>query len=270
MSPITFTRRQFIRQSGKAGMALATVWSAPIRAGSIARASSPQAAAPGEEAAKLRDLFLNPPNSARPMTRWWWFGGAVTPEEITRELILMSESGLRGVELQPLYPIEVDDPKRGIRNIRYFSSEWSDLLRHTTKETHRLGMQFDLTLGSGWPYGGPFIPVELAAREARVLIQESVGPGRFSWRLTPELTKSDNLIAAVAVPVLTSGQPDLQHARVITDQIKQHTRYGDLIGMGFESSGPKSAVFRWAQGTSAMEPGEQRNRRYPGIQAFCA
>jgi hypothetical protein len=204
------------------------------------------------------------------MTRWWWFGGAVTPEEITRELILMSESGLRGVELQPLYPIEVDDPKRGIRNIRYFSSEWSDLLRHTTKETHRLGMQFDLTLGSGWPYGGPFIPVELAAREARVLIQESVGPGRFSWRLTPELTKSDNLIAAVAVPVLTSGQPDLQHARVITDQIKQHTRYGDLIGMGFESSGPKSAVFRWAQGTSAMEPGEQRNRRYPGIQAFCA
>jgi hypothetical protein len=98
------------------------------------------------------------------MTRWWWFGGGATPEEITRELTLMSESGLRGVELQPVYPLEVDDPKRRIRNIRYLSAEWFDLLRHTTEETRRLGMQFDLTLGSGWPYGGPFIPIELAAR----------------------------------------------------------------------------------------------------------
>jgi hypothetical protein len=169
------------------------------------------------------------------MTRWWWFGGAATPEEITRELSLMSESGLRGVELQPVYPLEIDDPKRGIRNIRYFSSEWFDLLRHTTKETRRLGMQFDLTLGSGWPYGGPFIPIELAARQARVLIQESVGPGSFSWRLTPELTESENIVAALAVPVLPTGQPDIQHSRVITDQIKQHTRYGELIGMGLDN-----------------------------------
>jgi len=169
------------------------------------------------------------------MTRWWWFGGAATPEEITRELSLMSESGLRGVELQPVYPLEVDDPKRGIRNIRYFSSEWVELLRHTTKETRRLGMQFDLTLGSGWPYGGPFIPVELAARQARVLIQESVGPGSFSWLFTPELTESGSIIAALAVPVLPTGQPDIHRSRVITDQIKRETKYGDLVGIGFES-----------------------------------
>jgi hypothetical protein len=147
----------------------------------------------------------------------------------------MSESGLRGVELQPVYPLEVDDPKRGIRNVRYFSAEWFDLLRHTTKETRRLGMQFDLTLGSGWPYGGPFIPVELAARQARVLIQESVGPGSFSWHFTPELTESESIVAALAVPVLPSGQPDVLHSRVITDQIKRETRYGDLIAIGFEN-----------------------------------
>jgi hypothetical protein len=124
------------------------------------------------------------------MTRWWWFGGAATPQEITRELELMSESGLRGVELQPVYPLEVDDPKRGIRNIRYFSSEWFDLLRHTTKETRRLGMQFDFTLGSGWPYGGPFIPIKLAARQARVLIQEIVGPGQFPF--SPQASLASN------------------------------------------------------------------------------
>jgi hypothetical protein len=169
------------------------------------------------------------------MTRWWWFGGAATPEEITRELTLMSESGLRGVELQPVYPLEVDDPKRRIRNIRYFSAEWFDLLRHTARETRRLGMQFDLTLGSGWPYGGPFIPIELAARQARVLIQEIAGPGSFSWNFTPELTESESIVAALAAPVLPTGQPDIQHVRVITGQIKRQTRFGELIGMGFQN-----------------------------------
>jgi len=235
MNPIFFTRRQFIRQSGRAGIALAAAWSSPVRAARNARATSPQGASSGGEAAGLRDIFLNPPQSARPMTRWWWFGGAATPEEITRELGLMSKSGLRGVELQPVYPLEVDDPKRGIRNVRYFSSEWFDLLRHTVRETRRLGMQFDLTLGSGWPYGGPFIPIELAAREARVLIQESVGPGRFSWRLTPELSEDENIIAAVAVPVLPTGQLDIQHSRVVTDQIRRHSTYGQLIGIGFDN-----------------------------------
>jgi len=169
------------------------------------------------------------------MTRWWWFGGAATPEEITRELTLMSESGLRGVELQPVYPLEVDDPKRGIRNIRYFSSEWFDLLRHTAQETRRLGMQFDLTLGSGWPYGGPFIPIELAARQARVMVQETTGPGRFSWRLTPDLTEDESIVAALAVPVLPNGQLDIEHAHVITDQIKRQTRFVEIIGIGFDN-----------------------------------
>ena len=216
-------------------MALAAVWSTPALTAGSAAVSSPEAASASGEAARLKDLFLNPPYSARPMTRWWWFGGAVTPEEITRELTLMSESGLRGVELQPVYPLEVDDPKRGIRNIRYFSAEWWDLLRHTVKETRRLGMQFDLTLGSGWPYGGPFIPIELAARQARLLSQEIVGPGSFSWNLTPELTESESLVAAVAVPVLPTGQPDILRSRVITDQIKRETRYNIRIGIGLEN-----------------------------------
>jgi hypothetical protein len=211
------------------------LWSAPEPARGTSEPSSPQGAAPAGEAAKLKDLFLHPPQSSQPMTRWWWFGGAATPEEITRELTLMSESGLRGVELQPVYPLEVDDPKRGIRNIRYFSSEWYELLRHTVRETRRLGMQFDLTLGSGWPCGGPFIPIELAARRARALIQETAGPGRFSWSLTPDLTEDENVVAAVAVPVLPSGQPDLQHSRVVWDPTRGPGTTAGLSGMGFDN-----------------------------------
>jgi len=184
------------------------------------------------EQPRLYDTFRHPPDSARPMTRWWWFGGAATPQEITRELEMMREVGLRGVELQPVYPLEVDSPERGIRNVRFFSQEWFDLLRHTAKETKRLGLQFDLTLGSGWPYGGPFIPVELAARRLRVLLQDVSGPGEYTWDLSPQLVGEERVVATVATPVLASQQPDVSRSRVITDQIKEITANNLRVGMG--------------------------------------
>jgi hypothetical protein len=185
-----------------------------------------------DKLAALRETFLNPPYTAKPMTRWWWFGGAATPEEITRELEMMREAGLRGVELQPVYPVEVDDPKRGIHNVRFFSQEWFDLVRHTAKETKRLGLQFDLTLGSGWPYGGPFIPVELSARRLRVLMQDAAGPSEFTWDLSPELVGEERVVAVVATPVLASQQPDVSRSQVITDQIGEITAHNMPIGMG--------------------------------------
>src|SRR4029453_8434767 len=106
---------------------------------------------------RLAAVFRDPPESARPMPRWWWFGGGVTPAEITRELTFMRDAGLRGAEIQPVYPVSVDDPGHGVRNLSYFSREFADALRHAANEARRLGLQLDFTLGSGWPYGGPFV-----------------------------------------------------------------------------------------------------------------
>ncbi|MBI4165953.1 MAG: hypothetical protein HY508_09500 [Acidobacteria bacterium] len=184
--------------------------------------------------AQLREVFLNPPDSARPMTRWWWFGGAVAPGEITHELELMRKAGLRGVELQPVYPLETDVPARGIHNVAYFSSEWFDLLRHTARETRRLGLQFDFTLGSGWPYGGPFIPAELGARRLRLLSQDTAGDREFTWNLAPHIVAEEKLVAVVAAPVLPSQQPDLGRTRVITDQVREIVSNNLRVGMGLE------------------------------------
>src|SRR3990172_6239501 len=125
-------RREFLSQAGVGGALLAA--GSPLGASAAAGA-----APPGKDVDRqaLRGIFTAPPEGGKPMTRWWWFGGAVTPEEITRELTLMREAGLRGVELQPVYPVEVDNPQRGVRNVRYFSQEWFDLLRHTARETKR-------------------------------------------------------------------------------------------------------------------------------------
>jgi hypothetical protein len=227
-----YSRRQFIARAAMAGIVTGSPRSQAPAATETSRNSLPDAISNSAALDGLRKAFLTPPQSAKPLTRWFWFGGAITPEEITRELTFMRDAGIGGVELQPLYPLEVDDPQRGIRNIRYFSPEWFDLLRHTVKETKRLGLQFDLTLGSGWPYGGPFIPEALAARRLRILTQNFGGPGEFSWDFSSQvLWEYDrDIVAVLAAPILQSGQPDIGKVVNISDRVKPVMRLGSVFG----------------------------------------
>jgi hypothetical protein len=73
-------------------------------------ASTAQSPAPGA----LDDLarsFATPPPDSRIMMRWWWFGPAVTKPELERELRSMKAGGIGGVEVQPVYPVALDDPE---------------------------------------------------------------------------------------------------------------------------------------------------------------
>lgn len=54
----------------------------------------------------------HPAPSARNRTRWWWYGCAVEEAEIIRELDEMQAAGLGGIELQILYSLQADDPKK--------------------------------------------------------------------------------------------------------------------------------------------------------------
>ena len=125
----------------------------------------------GEAAAGIDDLqkgFMNPPADARIMLRWWWFGPAVTKPELERELRVMKDAGIGGVEVQPVYPLLPDDPNAGIKNLPYLSDEFLDMLRFTAQKCKELGLRFDLTLGSGWSYGGARTPINEAAGQLRI------------------------------------------------------------------------------------------------------
>jgi hypothetical protein len=102
------------------------------------------------------------------MMRWWWFGPAVTKSEIDLEMRLMKDGGIGGFEVQPVYPLALDDATTGIKNLRFQSDEYIDMLRFTAEKARELGLRFDLTLGSGWPYGGPQVPVSQSAGMLRV------------------------------------------------------------------------------------------------------
>jgi hypothetical protein len=123
-------------------------------------------AAPGE-LDRLRQGFLNPPDDARVMMRWWWFGSAVVKPELEREMRVMKAGGLGGFEIQPVYPVELDDPQTGFVNLPYLSAGYLDALKFTADKARELGMRMDVTLGSGWPFGGPHTPVTEAAGALR-------------------------------------------------------------------------------------------------------
>ncbi len=116
----------------------------------------------------LRKGFEHPPDDSRIMMRWWWFGPSVTKAEIERELRVMKEGGIGGVEVQPVYPLLPDDPKIGHRNLPYLSDEFLDMLKFAAQKSKELGMRFDLTLGSGWSFGGSKTPITEAAGQLRV------------------------------------------------------------------------------------------------------
>src|SRR6266498_5636566 len=119
--------------------------------------------APAQTIHELQRGFERPPDDARIMMRWWWFGPAVTKPELEREMRVMKQGGIGGFEVQPVYPLTLDDPAKGIRNFPFLADEYLDALRFVSTKAHELGMRMDLTLGSGWPFGGPQVSVDQAS-----------------------------------------------------------------------------------------------------------
>lgn len=135
----------------------------------------------------LRAGFTDPPDECRPMVRWWWFGPDVDRAELTRELDAMRQAGLGGAEVAVVYPLS-DTPDA------YLSDSFLADLRFAADEAKRLGLRFDLTIGSGWSYGGPHITPDLAARR---LHWERVEIGVPGGDLpAPEMWPGDEFVAA--------------------------------------------------------------------------
>ncbi|TDD22933.1 glycoside hydrolase [Kribbella turkmenica] len=105
----------------------------------------------------VRRGFRAPPGDGRVMMRWWWFGPSVDQRELERQLRAMAAAGLGGVEAAFVYPMSSVDAPFG-------SDKFLRDVGFAARTAHELGLRFDLTLGSGWSFGGGHVPPELAAR----------------------------------------------------------------------------------------------------------
>lgn len=135
------------------------------------------------------------------MMRWWWFGTAVEKPEILRELQQMKADGIGGVELAFVYPEVVDDPAKGLVNDPFVSPAMLDNVRYAQSEARKLGLRVDVTLGSGWPYGGPATTLEEAATQLR--IAEIPIPANITTLPKIKLAEGESIISIS----LVNGEP---------------------------------------------------------------
>jgi len=146
---------------------------------------------------EIEQGFFTPPADARPVVRWWWFGVAVTKPEILHELQQMQADGIGGAELAFVYPEVLDGPSRGLKNLPFLSPAMLDAVNYAQSEGRKLGLRIDVTLCSGWPYGGPATPLSEAAGHLRTV--EIAVPSNAKAVSLPELAEGETLISASIV-----------------------------------------------------------------------
>ena len=140
-------RRQFLKLTGitAAGLPLAKY----------------ATAATGFNIGKAEDLvfnsFVHPLNIHQPFVRWWWNGDRVTKEETLRELDVMKQAGIGGVEINPIKWNENADAI-GIPELTWGSPEWLNVVEVAVKGAKEKGIICDMIVGSGWPFGGEHVP----------------------------------------------------------------------------------------------------------------
>lgn len=143
-------------------------------------------------------LFQNPSSQYRPFVRWWWNGNKVEAQELTRELKLLKEAGIGGVEINPIsFPKRADDLHK--ESVRWLSEEWIDLVKHAAEEAKSLDMTSDLIVGSGWPFGSEDLKEEERAQVILVFTEKIVGPTKYE-------TSKFNIFQAVD-PSVTDKNP---------------------------------------------------------------
>jgi len=175
----------------------------------------------------LYSTFKNPENIYRPFVRWWWNGDKIEKDEITRELQLLRDAGISGVEITPIkFPAKTDD--LGKRSVPWLSDEWITLLQFTLQEASSLGITCDLLVGSGWPFGGEWLAEEERSQIVVIGTKTLEGPMDYEAPVSELFKKADPTIYSpfaekkmeiLAIKLLPSTVNSAEEAKDISDNI---------------------------------------------------
>ena len=128
---------------------------------------------------QLYEGFQQPPSAYHPFVRWWWNGDKVEADELVRELRLLKDAGIGGVEINPIafpsYCDSLDKP-----SLPWLSPEWIDMLKVCFDEADSLDMTCDLLVGSGWPFGAEFLHEDERAQIVVNYAEPMCGPATLT------------------------------------------------------------------------------------------
>jgi len=126
---------------------------------------------------------------AKAGTRWWWMGSAVDEENLRWSLEQYAAKGIGTVEITPIYGVQGNEAN----NVPFLSQRWMDLLRCCIEEGARLGIQVDMSCGTGWPFGGPDVPLSEAA--CKLVVVDTIISKKEASRIRLEAPKREKDVA---------------------------------------------------------------------------
>ncbi len=123
-----------------------------------------------EDGRQLEEIFLHPPESAKPGVLWMWMGSNISKEGITKDLEALKKEGFNRTTMFSL--ADVTTPWAGqiakspTPEIIAWTEPWWKMVRFAAEESKRLGMDFGMYNGAGYESsGGVWITPELSMQE---------------------------------------------------------------------------------------------------------
>ena len=112
--------------------------------------------------AALAQQWPTPLPEAKAGTRWWWLGLAVDKPNLEWNLSEYARVGIGAVEITPLYGVQGNEKNE----LQFLSPQWMQALKDVQDISREKGIEVDMNCGTGWPFGGPLVPIEEAACKA--------------------------------------------------------------------------------------------------------
>ncbi|MFD0990149.1 glycosyl hydrolase [Mariniflexile jejuense] len=143
-----------------------------------------------------------PKNTSQTKTwaRWWWMGSAVDKPNLKSSLIDFQKAGIGGVEITPIYGVKGQEANF----IDFLSPKYLEMLDYTIKIADSLGMQVDMVLGTGWPYGGSHVTAPYAATKLVIETFEVKKNEKITKTITVDASKEK--MPAELIHVLAYGK----------------------------------------------------------------
>ena len=114
-------------------------------------------------ASTLREVFNEPPRSAKPLVWWHWMNGNISKDGIRKDIEWMHRIGIGGFHV---FDANFDTPQIVEKRLAYMSEDWKDAFRSAVSLADSLGFDVGIASSPGFSHtGGPWVRPEDAMKK---------------------------------------------------------------------------------------------------------
>jgi len=178
--------------------------------------------------------FKNPAQEFCPFARWWWPGNDVRKEELQREINLFADNAFGGVEVQTLTLSLSESLKTSQKVLSWDTPEYYENLKTVMEEAKKRGLIVDLTNGSGWPSGGPYLSTDEGILNL-LFATKNIDGGHNVTMAVPVIDniqgatmRLEAVLAVKALQSINNSKPillDPSTTHILTGNVKKDTLY---------------------------------------------